>query len=366
MVHWRFVTSDTVARTPPRGVALLMVLMLIAVASILGLSYLYSATIKTAGAANLLKTKRAQHLAASGIDHGRYILDAYGESAEDSTWGPFTVGDNEGTYTISISEDAAINNLYHIQSTATVGGIERSFTVSVTYKESLYRQAVLSLNPVAYYRLGEKSGITAYDETGNHHGSYSGTTLGQSGALQEDDDTSAYFDKDRFHDRVELGNWNVNGSGLTMMAWIYVHNADPEGSRIISKSQGHEVSDHTWMINVWPDGDLRIRVSAGGHTTDEQTGSGEVPLGRWCFVAATYDGTTTSAYVNGNRIFSRSHDVGGPVDTDSREIWIGMNPVTCDRWFDGLIDEVAVFDKALSSEQIRNLYEIGANTGEED
>lgn len=250
MVHRRPEKSRAVVCPARGGVALLMVLMLIAVSSVLGLSYLYSATVKTAGTHNLLKTERAQHLAASGIDHGRYILDAYGESAEDSTWGPYTVGDDEGTYSIDISEDDNIADLFHIESTATVGGIERSFTVSVTYQDSLYRQEVLSLNPVAYYRLGEKSGNIAYDETGNHYGSYSGTTLGQPGALEEDSDTSAYFDKDRYHDRVELGNWNVHGSGLTMAAWIYVTDADPEGSRIISKSQGHEVSDHTWMMNV--------------------------------------------------------------------------------------------------------------------
>lgn len=83
-------------------------------------------------------------------------------------------------------------------------------------------------------------------------------------------------------------------------------------------------------------------------------------------MAVTYDGTRIAAYVDGSQVFSRAHDVGGPVDTDSREIWIGMNPVTYDRWFKGLIDEVAVFDKALTEDQIEELYETATGGGEED
>ena len=51
-----------------------------------------------------------------------------------------------------------------------------------------YRDAVLAKNPVAYWRLGEAAGPTAFDETKNgHNGIYIGNpTFGQPGAIHGD------------------------------------------------------------------------------------------------------------------------------------------------------------------------------------
>lgn len=55
-----------------------------------------------------------------------------------------------------------------------------------------YAQAVMALDPVAYWRLGEITGTTLSDQTGSHPMTLTGSgyTLGQSGALQIDDDAA--------------------------------------------------------------------------------------------------------------------------------------------------------------------------------
>jgi len=61
---------------------------------------------------------------------------------------------------------------------------------------SAYSDAVLADMPVRYYRLGDSSGTTAVDSSGNSQdGTYTGgVTLGASGAIQGDADTAATFD----------------------------------------------------------------------------------------------------------------------------------------------------------------------------
>ena len=58
-----------------------------------------------------------------------------------------------------------------------------------------YADVVNSLNPVAYWRLGESSGTVAVDETGNYNGTYVGSpTLGVDGLLLGDTNTAVSFD----------------------------------------------------------------------------------------------------------------------------------------------------------------------------
>lgn len=113
------------------GMALLMVLVLIAVSSVIGLSYLYSATIKTAGTRNMLMAERAECLAESGLEHGLYVVENRGDAESASPWGPFTIDDEPGTYTFSINESGWASGLYYITSDATVAGIQRRRTLSV-------------------------------------------------------------------------------------------------------------------------------------------------------------------------------------------------------------------------------------------
>ena len=49
-----------------------------------------------------------------------------------------------------------------------------------------YMEAVVNHDPVAYWRLGEQGGTTAFDHVGGNHATYVNTTLGQPGALGSD------------------------------------------------------------------------------------------------------------------------------------------------------------------------------------
>jgi hypothetical protein len=127
------------------------------------------------------------------------------------------------------------------------------------------------------------------------------------------------------------------------------------------------------FVNTWEaflsKGDDSYRASRGGGTgnathmgiTGTSTGGGNgwfngtviVTDGTWHHYAATYDGTEGRIYIDGEL------DVVSPgtgqINTSSYDLWIGSNSQNTDRLFHGLLDDVRIYDRALSEEEIRAL-----------
>ena len=90
-------------------------------------------------------------------------------------------------------------------------------------------------------------------------------------------------------------------------------------------------------------------LPAGGGTFDGSNVHADarraVPLNRWSHLALTYDGATLRLYVNGSQTSSRA-TTGTPKRTTD-PLWIGGNQ-PYGEYFQGLIDQVRVYDRALS------------------
>jgi hypothetical protein len=95
-------------------------------------------------------------------------------------------------------------------------------------------------------------------------------------------------------------------------------------------------------------------VPAGGSTLDgtiRQTfGKDPVAPDRWTNVAFVYDGDTERFYVEGSVVATRA--AHGRIEASGNPLWIGGNRPYGEH-FDGLIDEVRVYDRALSAREIR-------------
>ena len=98
----------------------------------------------------------------------------------------------------------------------------------------------------------------------------------------------------------------------------------------------------------------RGAVPAGGGTFDGSNVHADarraVPLNRWSHLALTYDGATLRLYVNGSQTSSRA-TTGTPKRTTD-PLWIGGNQ-PYGEYFQGLIDQVRVYDRALSPREVR-------------
>lgn len=96
-------------------------------------------------------------------------------------------------------------------------------------------------------------------------------------------------------------------------------------------------------------------LPAGGGTFDGGTpehadGRRADPVKRWSHLAVSYDGTALRLYVNGTQVSGRA--ISGTILKSTDPLWIGGNQ-PYGEYFQGLIDEVRVYDRALSPADVR-------------
>ena len=95
-------------------------------------------------------------------------------------------------------------------------------------------------------------------------------------------------------------------------------------------------------------------VPSGGGTIDGGllfvAGRSANPIGVWSYVALTYDGSRLRLFVDGQQ--AASQPTAGPIATARNPLWLGGNH-PFGEFFDGLIDEARVYDRALSDAEIR-------------
>jgi hypothetical protein len=95
-------------------------------------------------------------------------------------------------------------------------------------------------------------------------------------------------------------------------------------------------------------------VPAGGGTFDggmkHADGSRADPVNRWSHLALTYDGGKLHLYVDGAQVSSRA--ATGAIRRTTDPLWIGGNH-PYGEYFEGVIDEVRIYDRALSRSAVR-------------
>lgn len=83
-----------------------------------------------------------------------------------------------------------------------------------------------------------------------------------------------------------------------------------------------------------------------------------VPLNQWTHVTGVYDGQIAKFYINGG-LYCYSDPHPGGIGISTNPLFIGGDPMNTSNVFAGNIDEVAVFNRALSGAEINALYSAG-------
>jgi len=340
----------------------MLVLVALVIAAVLGTSYLYSASIELASTENLMDSSRAMYLAESAVNHALYVLQSDPDAlpaTEGEALGPFTIDSSGDAYRFfAVPSGPGMHLLYGL---GTSGSIQRRCSAKV-YSDNVYKQILLGYGPVSYWRLGDSFAFTTHDETGNHHGQYlGGVALQQPGALVGSHNRSACFDG--LNERADLGSFDIPGEGLTLVGWFNADSLTKLGGgsrdgRVICKADALDNESHYWEISTCAkDGKYRLRFRLRTDKTKElKARNGDLHLGVWVFAVATYDGSKMRIYKDA--ICVDTADKSGQIDVNGGvPVWIGGHPAgdNYNPW-QGRIDEVAVFNYALSEEQIQTLY----------
>jgi len=211
---------------------------------------------------------------------------------------------------------------------------------------------------VACWNFDEGNGIIALDSTlFENHGTIYGANWvnGISGYALKFNGQSDYL---RVPDADSL---DIPTNNITITAWI---NADSffgegihSGNPIVCKWQSGKIGQY--HLTVYSGGNLRFRI-ADGSRVQNITAEEAVSVNEWCFVTATWDGSTMKLYVNGELASEESTNISSLYQQEYTEdcLMIGYDAGgDYPYWFfDGTIDEVRIYDKALDEYEISNIY----------
>jgi len=174
---------------------------------------------------------------------------------------------------------------------------------------------------------------------------------------------------DGVNDYVDAGNQpslRISGS-FTVSAWANwkAFNVGGTDEGIISKSGGF-VSDVAWRLRGSEDCTneaINLQVSGNGSTLAHRCGATTLSLNTWYHVVGVYNASTQTIDVYLNGVLDNgnlSGTVPASIYNSSSDVIIGRYWLTDDCLFPGLIDEVRIYNYALSTSTIQQLYKMGA------
>lgn len=226
-----------------------------------------------------------------------------------------------------------------------------------------YLSEVLSDSPVGYWRLGEPSGATAEDSSGNNlDGTYTNSpTLAQAGALVGDADTAVSFDGT--DDYVALSNPVALRltSAWTLEAWCFVPTGETQEAALIA--QEFNTGNVQYMLGFFDGSFQTLAPSVGFYNGgwNIANSASQISTNAWHHIAGTWDGTILRIYVDGTEMDTTTP--GGSPTSTSDPFRIGS------RWdasgshkYKGRIDEIAIYGTALSAPRILAHYLAGSTT----
>ena len=191
----------------------------------------------------------------------------------------------------------------------------------------------------------------AWDDFGGLNGTLAGGATFAAGMVGQAFSLDGVDDYVQIGDRPEL----VMSNALTVEAWIYPTGAGngPSGGGIIVSKEGE------YVIGRISDGTIRWAIAGTGPWTWTTTPL-VAPLNTWTHVALVYDNGPVRIYGNGSLVQNYSGPtVLGDVYPTLNDFRIGSRQAVTE-YFKGLIDEVAVFKRALAASEIAAIYAAGS------
>ena len=236
--------------------------------------------------------------------------------------------------------------------------------IALPANAGLYDATVLADNPVGYWRLGEAAGSATVQNIGSVAGGsgdvLNGVTLGVPGAIASDNDTAATFVQGPTQKIDVPFDAGLNpGPNFSMEVWARVTGGTGHRSPLTSRGDFPQEGfifyanpGNVWQFWTGSGQQVGWRVITGTPVVNDE----------WAHLVGTYDGDTQRFYINGQEVGNALVGQGfGPNDAEPLRIGGGATEGNGNFFFEGDIDEVAVYDTALSPERVLAHYEAGIN-----
>lgn len=137
---------------------------------------------------------------------------------------------------------------------------------------------------------------------------------------------------------------------LTVMAWIKWVDSGDTWLCVMSSGQQEPLKENYGMFINRTGRYLYFLLDLDNVYTRHQAPNGSTEPDVWQHFCGTYDGKTTSIYADGEIVFEE--EKGLPLTSPGLDLRIGYRKDST-HFFNGLIDEVAIFEKALTQDEIK-------------
>jgi len=201
---------------------------------------------------------------------------------------------------------------------------------------------------IAHWKLDEASGGVAEDSAGGNDGLLAGSPEWQPYSGRVDGALSF----DGAGDYVDCGNDAVLDitESITVAAWVNINVVNVDWQAIVAKG------DSAWRLSTAED-EMRFHFAVtGGPPWNYVNGDIEVGAGEWHHVCGTYDGDYLRLYVDGVEDSASPVAESNGVNVNDFNVYIGANEEREDRNWDGLIDDVRIYDCPLTAGEIYELF----------
>ena len=210
-------------------------------------------------------------------------------------------------------------------------------------------------NPVSWYKLDESSGTTATDSSGNNN---TGTLV--NGPVWTSGKLNGALQFDGTNDYVRAANspsLAISGA-ITMSTWVNASTFPSLGNLSYLVGKGYDGIEPYFLRWSNPSGTPSLEA---GSYSDSGGGNGVIwPVsginpGEWHHVAGTYDGTRWTMYVDGQQKAATAASSGALANT--QDVYLGGTNIggTLERFFTGKLDDVRIYNRALSPSEIQTL-----------
>ncbi|OGS34324.1 MAG: hypothetical protein A2474_07610, partial [Elusimicrobia bacterium RIFOXYC2_FULL_34_12] len=198
---------------------------------------------------------------------------------------------------------------------------------------------------VGNWRFEENAGTTASDSSGNNN---SGTLTNSPQWVTGITGNALQFNGGNYVSIADSSSLNPV-TALTMEAW-FKKTEDVSYQRVLGKSN---YPNWDYAIFFGNTGSLQACIGIGG-SLKYSTITPALSVGTWYHVAVTYEGTAIRLYINGE--LQGTTSASGNIDNHGTTLCIGKDGGSGGNNFSGIIDEVKIYNRALTASEVLAEY----------
>ena len=316
------------------------------------------------------------------------------------------VGDYTGSNLLCYKNGVEVYNSSHTFSitdsnTSVFIGSERGagffFNGSIS-NASIWNSALTSTQVTELYNNGTPSNLSSHSATsnliswwklnntttgiedakGSNNGTNNGATeyagfvntlagdssgMSQANLVQSDLQTVAPYSKyalafDGTNDYIDCGVSSFNGeTGITVSGWVYPTSTGTGSAEAILSTERTSSSLRGFYLSLYINNEFRWQVSTDGNSKDSLD-SGAILLNQWSHIAATWNQSTMSLYVNGSLADTMNTVNATGTFTNTNNIFIAKRDSSAG-FFPGSISNPSIWNTALTSAQVTEIYNQG-------